>query len=188
MKDLTFKILNKKRTVHIDRVMYAKIKYCDNELNTIAIKVEAAILHLERFRIHAVLIKCKLNKRFYVALIDSFDLIKAGMNYECLIASDMLMYADFQTYGMGEFSFEDIGMFSTRENALNFRDYIVNYYLNKSYLYYSADVVEGKIPRFVSISLRFDLMEKFMEYCHSKGQGMAHLIGGMIRVYLKNRN
>lgn len=149
-------------------------------------KMDRASWIFVRYRIGVVYIRCKLNNRFYIGLFDVRDMNSEGFDYKVLERFDPLLSLDFKQYGFGEFEINCVSFFSSRIEAMSYRDILVNRYLDLGHEYYGSDVIDGVVPRLLLLKLKRSIVDKLVNYCVIKGKTVNAVVSALLGRLLNN--
>lgn len=139
-------------------------------------KIDRSIYIFTRYRVGVLYIHCKLNSRFYIGLFDTRELGESGIDHKIFYAYDPILASDFNTYGLGEFNLDIVGIFADRDSALRYRDLLVNLKLNEGLHYYGNDVIEEIIPSLLIAKFPRSFLLRFYSFCASKGKSVNFFI------------
>lgn len=125
------------------------------------------------------------NKRSYIGLIKSPDHYDDNFLTKAL-NSNKSMALDVKQYGQAEFDYRRIGSFNRIDEALEFRDYIMNRLIDEGAVLYNSDVYVGSSPRILSIQLDIKLASNFLKYCKIKKYTVNGLVKNLIKKAMKS--
>ena len=131
-------------------------------------------------RICVVSIRCKVSKKVYVELFGIDKVLNKNFGIKVFNNCESFIRNDLVQYGVGEFEIEVHAIFRSNVEALNYRDFLINRYLDLGYGYYGFDLANGIIPRFLTIRLDLVVIDKLFKFCRDRKISVNKLITKLI--------
>lgn len=170
-----------KTTVRISGDRLNDVNHLCSVMNTNKEKLFDNMIYVYTYhRVCVVSIKCKITKKVYVDLFGIEKILHRNFNLNVFSQCEPMIRNDLLQYGVGEFEVEVLGIFRSSSEALNYRDFLINRYLDLGYDYYGYDLANGIIPRFLCIRLDLEIVDKLFNYCRKKGISVNNLLSKLI--------
>lgn len=136
-----------------------------------------------RARYALVEVRSLRSHKVWLGIFEAADIAIGHEKLLYLICSDLSngMSYDFARYGVGEFELEIRGFFGKSEMALRHREIVINEHLDNGWASANiAELTKGKVKRFVSVEINFELVELLMAAVKAKRTRIKSVVTALV--------
>jgi len=137
------------------------------------------------YRSVVVSVFCKISRKFYIDIVSQERMYSEDFERHLFQRCDTGLHSDYLEYGIGEFIIYRHGLFASQKEAMDYRDFLINRFLDSGFVYYGFDVVNGIVPRFLTIKMKLEIVEELFEYCRVKKMTVNRVVGHYLKKLLR---
>lgn len=127
-----------------------------------------AIYSYFRYRFCVVSIVNKISKKCYIDIVGLEKVLSKNFDIHSFSKMEPSLLVDYEQYGLGSFDIKIHAVFNSADEGLDYRDFLINRFIDSGYSYYSYDLINEIVPRFFILRIKYSISVKIIQYCVKK--------------------
>jgi hypothetical protein len=130
-------------------------------------------------------ITCQKNDKMYVGVCRIDNMYEPDYVLNSKVLENGPLHEEIKAYGISEFSHRVLAYFSSAKEAIIYKDFLLNFYLNNGgKVLYNSEITSDKWPRYLIIIMDNKIAKKIVSFCANKGITLKNLFIICIKNYM----